>query len=97
MVLFLGPMFLLVFADDMDKVEVDTEAFCMEDKLRSLGILSNGDDQTLDCTVDFATFKGVNLEAEMPQKKVCSISIVFLIKSKTKYHCLPTQQHILIP
>ncbi|KAG6731707.1 hypothetical protein I3842_01G142800 [Carya illinoinensis] len=56
--------------DDMDEVEVDTEAFCMEDKLRSLGILSNGDDLALDCTVDFATFKGVNLEAEMPPKKI---------------------------
>lgn len=97
MVILLGPICLLVCADDMDEVEVDTEAFCMEDKLRSLGILSNGDDLALDCTVDFATFKGVNLEAEMPPKKVCLISIFFffLIKSETKYHYLPTQQHIL--
>lgn len=53
--------------DDMEEVEVDTEALCMEDRLRSLGILSNGDD--LDLTLS-ATFKGIDLEADMPPKKI---------------------------
>ncbi|KAB1213921.1 WD repeat-containing protein 43 [Morella rubra] len=57
-----------------DMVGVDTEAVCMEDKLRSLGILSNGDDLTSDFTLNYATF---DLEAEMPPKKIraCVLSM----------------------
>lgn len=64
---------LLVCADDM--VQVDTEALCLEDRLRSLGLLSNADDLTSYFTNTSVTFKGIELEADMPQRKVCLISI----------------------
>lgn len=73
MVFLLGPICLLVCADDMVELEVDTETSCLEDRLRSLGILSSGDDLTLGLTVNSATLKGIDLEADMPQKKVCLI------------------------
>ncbi|XP_059439762.1 uncharacterized protein LOC132172303 [Corylus avellana] len=56
--------------DDMVELEVDTEISCLEDRLRSLGILSSGDDLTLGLTANSATFKGIDLEADMPQKKI---------------------------
>jgi hypothetical protein len=73
MVLLLGPICLLVCADDMVELEVDTEISCLEDRLRSLGILSSGDDLTLGLTANSTTLKGIDLEADMPQKKVCLI------------------------
>ena len=73
MVLLLGPICLLVCADDMVELEVDTEISCLEDRLRSLGILSSGDDLTLGLTANSATLKGIDLEADLPQKKVCLI------------------------
>ncbi|KAM3707811.1 hypothetical protein ACB098_02G053500 [Castanea mollissima] len=53
-----------------DMVEVDTEALCLEDRLRSLGLLSNADDLTSDFTNTSVTFKGIELEADMPQRKI---------------------------
>ena len=77
MVVLLVSICLLVCADDT--VEVDTEALCMEDRLRSLGLLSNADDLASDFTNNSATFKGIDLEADMPQRKVCLISILICL------------------
>ena len=89
---------LLVCAEDMEELEVDTEALCMEDRLRSLGILSNGDD--LDLTLS-ATFKGIDLEADMPPKKVCLIfTFTFWVSGWELNYIVPhssTHTHTLPP
>lgn len=87
MMLLLSPICLLVCADDM--VGVDTEAVCMEDKLRSLGILSNGGDLTSDFTLNYATF---DFEAEMPPKKVCLIFYVVFFMLGTKLWVPPPKK-----
>ncbi|CAI9771084.1 unnamed protein product [Fraxinus pennsylvanica] len=55
--------------DDADKIDVDIGTLCMEDKLRSLGILGNID-STLSSILDSKMLKGINLEATVPLKKV---------------------------
>ncbi|KAL2470301.1 transducin family protein/WD-40 repeat family protein [Abeliophyllum distichum] len=55
--------------DDADKVHVDAGTLCMEDQLRSLGILGNID-PTLSSMLDSKILKGINIEASMPLKKV---------------------------
>lgn len=49
----------------------DDVTYCMEDRLRSLGILSNDGDLTPCSQLDNRILKGINFEANTPQKKVC--------------------------
>lgn len=55
--------------EDVDKIDVDTGTLCMEDKLRSLGMLGNID-STLSSILDSKMLKGIDLEATVPLKKV---------------------------
>lgn len=52
--------------DDMGDVE-DTPTICMEDRLRTLGILGNKDDHT---PIDSTKLRGINIEVNLPQKKM---------------------------
>lgn len=52
------------------EVEVETAPVCLEDQLRSLGILSKEDSSTSKSKLNSMIFKGVDLEASMPQKQV---------------------------
>lgn len=56
--------------DGMVEFEVDTAAICMEDRLRSLGLLSRVDDQTINSTLNSAAFKSIDIQTNMPQKKM---------------------------
>ncbi|KAF8387768.1 hypothetical protein HHK36_026423 [Tetracentron sinense] len=58
--------------DDLEKLEGGTVAVCMEDRLRSLGILSNGDDLTSTSTLTSKIFSDAHFEANIPQKKMNS-------------------------
>lgn len=53
-----------------DDMAVDEVTICMEDRLRSQGILSNDDNQSLNLTLVSKMLKGINLEANIPQKKM---------------------------
>lgn len=55
--------------NDAEKHELDPVTLCMEDQLRSLGILGSTDD-TLSSTLFSKKLKDVNLDASTPQKKV---------------------------
>ncbi|KAL6571415.1 hypothetical protein OROHE_003058 [Orobanche hederae] len=48
---------------------LDSVALCMEERLRSLGILGSSDDM-LNSTLDFKKFEGINLDASTPHKKL---------------------------
>uniref|UniRef100_A0A9I9DNZ2 Small-subunit processome Utp12 domain-containing protein n=1 Tax=Cucumis melo TaxID=3656 RepID=A0A9I9DNZ2_CUCME len=48
----------------------DSAAVCMEDQLRSLGILHSTDDHMLESILKLAKSKGIDLEANMSQKKL---------------------------
>lgn len=63
---------LLAFvgSDDITVMEVDTEAICMEDRLRSLGLLSETDDITSKSMQNPGLLEGIDLESLMSQKKV---------------------------
>lgn len=52
-----------------EKDELDTVTLCMEDQLRSLGILSSMDD-ALSSTLVSKYLKGINLDASTPPRKV---------------------------
>lgn len=54
----------------MVEMELDTEAICIEDRLRSLGILSKEDNSASKSKVNSNIFNGVDLKVNMPQKKV---------------------------
>ena len=51
-------------------MQVDDITFCVEDRLRSLGILRNNDELTSNSMLDSKILKGINLEANWPQRKV---------------------------
>lgn len=55
-------------------VEFDDVTHCMEERLISLGILSSDSDLSSNSQFDNTLLNGINLEANMPQKKVCSLS-----------------------
>lgn len=59
----------ILFATDDVGVK-DSAAVCMEDQLRSLGILHNTDDHMLESILKLAISKGIDLEANISQKKV---------------------------
>ncbi|KAL6503512.1 hypothetical protein OROGR_025435 [Orobanche gracilis] len=48
---------------------LDSVTLCMEERLRSLGILGSSDDM-LNSTLDFKRFEGINLDASTPHKKL---------------------------
>ena len=50
---------------DLVQLEVDSKALCMEDQLRSLGILN-----TSNSPLDSIVFDGINLEANVLSKKM---------------------------
>ncbi|KAL8501952.1 hypothetical protein ACS0TY_021180 [Phlomoides rotata] len=52
-----------------EKDELDSVSVCMEDQLRSLGILGSSDD-TQSSTLVSKMLKGINLDASTPHKKV---------------------------
>lgn len=70
---------MLVCADDIVEFEADTAAICMEDRLRSLGIISKVDEHTSSSTLNSATFKSIDLQTILPQKKVCLIAYLFCV------------------
>ncbi|KAM7477695.1 hypothetical protein LguiA_025908 [Lonicera macranthoides] len=53
-----------------DNMQVDDATFCVEDQLRSLGILRNNDERTSNSMLDSKILKGINLEANWPQRKM---------------------------
>lgn len=55
--------------NDAEKQELDSVSLCMEDQLRSLGILGSTDD-TLSSTLFSKKLKDINLDSSTPQKKV---------------------------
>ncbi|KAK0607855.1 hypothetical protein LWI29_021569 [Acer saccharum] len=52
------------------EVEADSEAVCMEDRLRSLGMLCSKDDLTSKAALNSTKFNGVDLDANLPEKKI---------------------------
>ena len=74
----------LVNADDSDKTEEDAGTICMEDRLRSSGLLGNVDDLTRESfprippviSLKSTTLKDDHLwlEAKIPEKKVCFLN-----------------------
>ncbi|CAK9328960.1 unnamed protein product [Citrullus colocynthis] len=48
----------------------DTTSVCMEDQLRSLGILHSTDDHTSESIIKLSRSKGIDLKANMSQKKL---------------------------
>lgn len=62
---------MLVHADDLESVEASNETSCLEEQLRSLGLLDNKDDLTSNSMLNSTKFKGISLEENMPPKKVC--------------------------
>lgn len=91
-----GSYVLLVCADDMVEFEADTAAICMEDRLRSLGILSKADDLTINSTLNSATFKSIDLQTNMPQKKVCLLVIYLHLYGGLMLYFLYYYLHFLI-
>lgn len=67
---------IIIFADDKVEVEADSQTVCMEDRLRSLGILSNKDDLMSNSALEATLFNGIDFETNIPVKKV-SISCIF--------------------
>ncbi|BBG93140.1 transducin family protein / WD-40 repeat family protein, partial [Prunus dulcis] len=82
------------------KSKADTAAICMEDRLRSLGILSKADDLIINSTLNSATFKSIDLHTNMPQKKmraavlsldpsdVCKLLGVLVAMWQTSHHIM---------
>ncbi|KAL5849376.1 hypothetical protein ACOSQ4_007389 [Xanthoceras sorbifolium] len=56
--------------DDTVEVEADSEAVCMEHRMRSLGILSSKDVLTSKSSLNSTKFDGVDLDANLPEKKI---------------------------
>lgn len=52
-------------------MDIDDATFSMEDRLRSLGILDDGDRFTPSSVNDSTALKGISLAATTPKKKVC--------------------------
>lgn len=74
----LGPIHLWFFcADDTVEVEADSEMVCMEERLRSLGILSGKDDPRLNLALKSTLFDDIDLEANMPEKKVSLLADIY--------------------
>ncbi|KAF4350692.1 hypothetical protein F8388_003413 [Cannabis sativa] len=59
--------------DDALEMEVDSVANCMEERLRSLGLLSEADDFTSMSRQNSTILEGIDLKAHVPQKKMKAI------------------------
>lgn len=59
---------LLICADGM--VQSETDVICMEDRMRSLGMLPSESDCTSNFELCSTLLKGIDLEATLPMKKV---------------------------
>ncbi|GAV64178.1 WD40 domain-containing protein/Utp12 domain-containing protein [Cephalotus follicularis] len=57
--------------DDMVREEANSETFCMENRLRSMGILSGEDGLTSNSALNSTAFMGINLD--LPQKKIRAV------------------------
>ncbi|KAK2990297.1 hypothetical protein RJ640_014749 [Escallonia rubra] len=55
---------------DKDDMEVDKVSVCMEDQLRAQGIINSDDGLTSNSKFDTELLKGINFEANIPQRKV---------------------------
>ncbi|XP_044500852.1 WD repeat-containing protein 43 [Mangifera indica] len=55
---------------DTVEMETESEIICMEDRLRSLGILSGKDDPRLNLALKSTLFNGIDLESNIPEKKM---------------------------
>ncbi|XP_034684888.1 WD repeat-containing protein 43 isoform X2 [Vitis riparia] len=56
--------------DDLESVEASNETSCLEEQLRSLGLLDNKDDLTSNSMLNSTKFKGISIEENMPPKKM---------------------------
>ncbi|CBI22945.3 hypothetical protein VitviT2T_006062 [Vitis vinifera] len=56
--------------DGLESVEASNETSCLEEQLRSLGLLDNKDDLTSNSMLNSRKFKGISLEENMPPKKM---------------------------
>ncbi|PSR85094.1 hypothetical protein CEY00_Acc33077 [Actinidia chinensis var. chinensis] len=70
--------------DDMEKAG-HPPTICMEDRLRTLGILDNKDDLTSDLVFDSMKTRGINIEANMPQKKMKQLFCPWYLVMLTSY------------
>ncbi|KAK3002482.1 hypothetical protein RJ639_020335 [Escallonia herrerae] len=55
---------------DKDDMEVDKVSVCMEDQLRAQGIINSDDGLASNSKFDSKLLKGINLEANIPQRKM---------------------------
>lgn len=60
-----------------DNMEMDQVTMCLEDKLRTEGILSSDNDLTSNKIQLSKLLKGVNLEDNMPQKQVSIFIFIY--------------------
>ncbi|OVA12921.1 WD40 repeat [Macleaya cordata] len=80
--------------DDQEKIEEDTVTTCMEDRLRSLGILGNEDDLSIgsyqwapkNLTLSSTMFSDGNFEANIPPKKIKAV--IMSLPSRDAYKLL---------
>lgn len=63
--------FALLFTDVIGKHGEDEVTICMEDQLRSIGIISSDYDLSPSSILDPKILKGISVDASMPPKKVC--------------------------
>nr|GMD80636.1 WD repeat-containing protein 43-like isoform X1 [Ipomoea batatas] len=61
---------LVVSKDDECQYDADTVTICMEEQLRSMGIVCDNDDPTSKPTFESDKINGINLEASIPQKEI---------------------------
>lgn len=64
----LNLLILPIYADDMAQSEIDV--ICMEDRMRSLGMISSESDYASNIELCCKLLKGIDLEATIPVKKV---------------------------
>lgn len=79
-----GMLYFLIFCwmcvDDIAAMEVDSEVICLEDRLRSLGLLSKTDDIKSKSNWYSSILHGIDIEAVVQQKRVCFyVSVIFLV------------------
>lgn len=64
----LNLLILPIYADDMAQSEIDV--ICMEDRMRSLGMISSESVYASNIELCCKLLKGIDLEATVPMKKV---------------------------
>ncbi|GAA0145365.1 hypothetical protein LIER_05577 [Lithospermum erythrorhizon] len=61
---------LVVSRDDLDNLNADFGTFCMEDRLRSLGLITPSEDLASSPALDSSMLNDITLETCVPQKKM---------------------------